>query len=120
MALNSGLNVLRGNAAAFDIIRIDHFRAFDTYWKIPASCPTAVEGEWVEAPSYALFDTIYRELPEIKIVVEDLGIYVKKFLDLRDHYNLKGMKIFQFILNRIWIIQLLKNCQHYCLYWNTR
>ena len=34
----------------FDIIRIDHFRAFDTYWKIPASCPTAIEGEWIEAP----------------------------------------------------------------------
>lgn len=88
---------LRGNATAFDIIRIDHFRAFDTYWKIPASCPTAVEGEWVEAPGYALFDTIYRELPEIKIVAEDLGDLRKEVLDLRDHYNLKGMKIFQFI-----------------------
>jgi 4-alpha-glucanotransferase len=88
---------LAGNAAAFDIIRIDHFRAFDTYWKIPASCPTAVEGEWVEAPGYALFDTIYRELPGIKIVAEDLGDLRKEVLDLRDHYNLKGMKIFQFI-----------------------
>lgn len=88
---------LAGNATAFDIIRIDHFRAFDTYWKIPASCPTAVEGEWIEAPGYALFDTIYRELPEIKIVAEDLGDLRKEVLDLRDHYNLKGMKIFQFI-----------------------
>ena len=32
----------------FDIIRIDHFRAFDTYWKIPADCPTAIDGEWIE------------------------------------------------------------------------
>ena len=39
----------------FDIIRVDHFRAFDTYWKINASCPTAVDGEWVEAPGYDLF-----------------------------------------------------------------
>ena len=90
---------LGGNAAAFDIIRIDHFRAFDTYWKIPASCPTAVEGEWVEAPGYALFDTIYRELPGINIVAEDLGDLRPEVLKLRDHYNLKGMKIFQFIFD---------------------
>ena len=41
----------------FDIIRIDHFRAFDTFWKIPASCPTAVDGEWIEAPGYEVIDT---------------------------------------------------------------
>lgn len=90
---------LRGNMQAFDIIRIDHFRAFDTYWKIPASCPTAVDGEWVEAPGYALFDTIYRELPEIKIVVEDLGDLRPEVLTLRDHYKLPGMQIFQFDFN---------------------
>ncbi len=41
------------NNKLFDIIRIDHFRAFDTYWKIPAVCPTAMEGEWIEAPPSA-------------------------------------------------------------------
>ncbi len=90
---------LHGNMQAFDIIRIDHFRAFDTYWKIPASCPTAVDGEWVEAPGYALFDTIYKELPEIKIVVEDLGDLRPEVLELRDHYKLPGMQIFQFVFN---------------------
>lgn len=87
---------LKGNAAAFDIIRIDHFRAFDTYWKIPASCPTAIDGEWVEAPGYALFDTIYKELPDINIVVEDLGDLRPEVLELRDHYKLPGMQVFQF------------------------
>lgn len=87
---------LRGNAKLFDIIRIDHFRAFDTYWKIPASCTTALEGEWVEAPGYALFDMIFKELPEINIVAEDLGLLRPEVLELRDHYNLKGMKVFQF------------------------
>ena len=43
----------------YDEVRIDHFRGFDTYWKIPASEPTAVVGEWVEAPGYALFDNTY-------------------------------------------------------------
>lgn len=90
---------LHGNMQAFDIIRIDHFRAFDTYWQIPASCPTAVDGSWVEAPGYALFDTIYKELPEIKIVVEDLGDLRPEVLELRDHYKLPGMQIFQFVFN---------------------
>jgi len=90
---------LRGNMQMFDIIRIDHFRAFDTYWKIPVSCPTAVEGEWVEAPGYKLFDTIYQELPNINIVVEDLGDLRPEVLKLRDHYNLPGMQVFQFVFN---------------------
>lgn len=46
------------NSQLFDLIRIDHFRAFDTFWKIPASCPTAVEGEWIEAPGYEVLDTL--------------------------------------------------------------
>ena len=87
---------LRGNSRLFDIIRIDHFRAFDTYWKIPGDATTAIEGEWVEAPGYELFDRIYQELPEIKIIAEDLGDLRPEVLKLRDHYNLKGMKVFQF------------------------
>ena len=83
----------------YDIIRIDHFRAFDTYWKIPASCETAIEGEWVEAPGYALFDTIYKEMPDIKIVAEDLGDLRPQVLELRDHYKLSGMKVLQFELD---------------------
>ena len=84
------------NAQLFDIIRIDHFRAFDTYWKIPSSCPTAVEGAWIEAPGYALFDTIQKQLPNLKIIAEDLGDLRPEVLTLRDHYQLPGMKIMQF------------------------
>jgi 4-alpha-glucanotransferase len=86
------------NQKLFDVIRIDHFRAFDTYWKIPSSCPTAVEGAWIEAPGYALFDTIYKKLPNIKIIAEDLGDLRPQVLELRDHYQLPGMKIMQFSL----------------------
>ena len=82
----------------FDIIRIDHFRAFDTYWKIPSSCPTAVEGAWIEAPGYALFDAIKKHLPTLAIIAEDLGDLRPQVLTLRDHYQLPGMKIAQFEL----------------------
>ncbi len=79
----------------FDITRIDHFRAFDTYWKIPASCPTAKVGDWIEAPGYALFERIFEVYPNIRIVVEDLGDLRPEVLMLRDHFNLIGMRIVQ-------------------------
>ena len=82
-----------------DIVRVDHFRAFDTYWKIPSSCPTAIEGEWVEAPGYALFDTLFKENPELRIVAEDLGDLRAEVLELRDHYAFRGMRVIQFSFN---------------------
>ncbi len=89
---------LRYSSVLYDILRIDHFRAFDTYWKIPASCPTAREGEWVEAPGYELFDEIYRQMPKINIVAEDLGDLRPEVLRLRDHYGLMGMNVAEFTL----------------------
>lgn len=84
------------SAKLFDMIRIDHFRAFDTYWKIPATCPTAIEGEWIEAPGYALFDSLLSEFPTLKVIAEDLGDLRPEVLVLRDHYHLPGMEIVQF------------------------
>lgn len=90
---------LRYNALLYDAIRIDHFRAFDTYWKIPAKCETAIDGKWVKAPGYALFDRIFEEIKDIEIIAEDLGDLRKEVYQLRDHYHLKGMKIVQFTFN---------------------
>ena len=80
----------------FDVVRVDHFRAFDTYWKIPADCPTAIEGEWIEAPGYDLFDTLFKQYPNLTIVAEDLGDLRPEVLELRDHYKFRGMRIVQF------------------------
>ena len=93
------INRLAWSQSLFDIVRIDHFRGFDTYWKIPSSCPTAEMGEWLEAPGYALFDEVYKQLPNIEIVAEDLGDLREEVLELRDHYHLSGMKIVQFELD---------------------
>lgn len=87
------------NAELFDIIRIDHFRGFDTYYKIPASCPTAREGEWILGPAYDFFDTIFKVLPQIHIVVEDLGDLRPEVHELRDHYYFRGMNIMTFSFN---------------------
>lgn len=84
------------NQKLFDIIRIDHFRAFDTFWKIHASCATAVDGDWIEAPGYEVLDTLNRELPGVNLVAEDLGDLRPEVQVLKEHYGLKGMKIVQF------------------------
>ncbi len=80
----------------YDRVRIDHFRAFDTYWKIPAECKTAELGEWVEAPGYALLNEVYDKIPNIHIMVEDLGELRDEVIQLKDAYNLAGMKVIQF------------------------
>lgn len=84
------------NSKLYDVIRIDHFRAFDTYWKIPVSCPTAIDGEWIEAPGYELFDCLFSKIDGLNIIAEDLGDLREEVLVLRDHYNFPGMKIIQF------------------------
>ena len=85
----------------FDLIRIDHFRAFDTFWKIPAACPTAMDGQWIEAPGYAVLDTLYEKLPGLQLVAEDLGDLRPQVLALRDHYQLPGMKVLEFTLEPV-------------------
>ena len=89
-------NRIHLNAALYDILRLDHFRAFDTYWKIPASCPTAIDGKWIEAPGYAFFDSLLKKYPDLEIIAEDLGDLRDEVLVLRDHYNFPGMNVIQF------------------------
>lgn len=83
----------------YDTVRVDHFRAFDTYWKIPESETTAIRGEWVEAPGYDLFDTLFQEIPQLSVLAEDLGELREAVYELRDHYHLKGMYVFEFHWN---------------------
>lgn len=90
------VNRIGYNQKLFDIIRIDHFRAFDTYWKIPVSCPTAVEGNWIEAPGYEVIDTLLAQITGLSLVAEDLGDLRPEVMVLKEHYNLKGMKIVEF------------------------
>lgn len=89
---------LRWNNELFDIIRLDHFRAFDTYWAIHPECPTAIDGEWKFGPAHKLMDKIYTEIEGIYLIAEDLGDLRPEVLELRDDYHLHGMKIIQFSL----------------------
>jgi len=86
---------LIGNHELYDIVRLDHFRAFDTYWRIPSTCETAVEGAWIEAPGYAFFDTL-KSKSDMEIIAEDLGDLRPEVLTLRDHFDFPGMNVVEF------------------------
>lgn len=90
---------LSHSKSLYDSVRIDHFRGFDTYWKIPAQEEDARNGTWELAPGYELFDEVYRQIPDIQIVAEDLGELRKEVLELRDHYHLKGMRVLQYMFD---------------------
>ncbi len=90
------LNRLGQLAGMVNIIRIDHFRAFDTYWQIPQSCDTAIEGKWEEAPGYEFLTSLKRKYPRLQIIAEDLGLLRPEVGTLRDYFHLKGMRVVEF------------------------
>jgi 4-alpha-glucanotransferase len=79
-----------------DIIRIDHFRGFDAFWRIPGDASTAVTGKWVKAPGEKFFSTVKKYLGEPPIIAEDLGVITKSVTALREKFGFPGMKILQF------------------------
>lgn len=79
-----------------DLVRIDHFRAFEDYWEIPAGEPTAVNGVWRKGPNIDFFNVLRERLGALPIIAEDLGMITPAVEKLRDDLNLPGMKIIQF------------------------
>lgn len=87
---------LRVLLSQVDIARIDHFRGFEAYWEIPAEEETAINGRWVPGPGAALFEKLERELGEVPIIAEDLGVITPEVEALRDQFHMPGMKVLQF------------------------
>ncbi len=86
----------RSAFALFDLVRIDHFRGFESYWEVPAAEPTAVNGRWVKGPGKALFQALRAALGELPIIAEDLGIITEEVRALRDAVGFPGMRVLQF------------------------
>lgn len=79
-----------------DIVRLDHFRGFAAYWEVPANLPTAEIGRWVKGPGKQFLGAIQKALNVLPIIAEDLGLITPDVVELRDSFNLPGMKILQF------------------------
>lgn len=80
----------------FDLVRIDHFRGFESSWHIPVDEDTAVNGEWVEAPGRELFTHLRSTFGDLPVIAEDLGVITPAVERLRDEFELPGMKVLQF------------------------
>jgi 4-alpha-glucanotransferase len=79
-----------------DLLRIDHFRGFEAYWEVDASAKTAINGRWVKGPGANLFQAIRKQLGELAIVAEDLGLITDEVHKLRDAFEFPGMRVLQF------------------------
>ena len=84
------------NLQMFDQVRVDHFRGLESFWAIPAEEETAIKGEWLPAKGYDLFRKLKEQLGTLNIIAEDLGVITPEVEQLRDDFNLPGMKILQF------------------------
>ena len=80
----------------YDLLRIDHFRGFDTYWAIPAGSSTARNGKWEIGPRMDLFNALEAALGKLPIIAEDLGDLVPSVRELLADSTFPGMKVLQF------------------------
>ncbi|TVP81421.1 MAG: 4-alpha-glucanotransferase [Puniceicoccaceae bacterium] len=87
---------IQSNLEFYDIIRLDHFRGFESYWSVPAGQPNAIKGKWMPCPGLKLFQAIQKACPEAKLIAEDLGVITDEVNALRAATGLPGMAVLQF------------------------
>lgn len=80
----------------YDVVRLDHFRGFESYWSVPYGEPTAKNGKWIKGPDMDFIHAVKKALPDLQIIAEDLGFLTQEVLDLRDNSGFPGMKVLQF------------------------
>lgn len=87
---------LESSLELYDLIRIDHFRGFAAYWRVPYPAENAMSGQWQPALGDELFSVASEEFGELPILAEDLGIITPDVEELRDKWGFAGMAILQF------------------------
>jgi 4-alpha-glucanotransferase len=87
---------LRRASELFDVCRIDHFRAFVSYWAVPEDAPDARAGFWRRGPGRAPFDAARSRLGELPLIAENLGKITDAVERLRVSLGLPGMAVIQF------------------------
>ncbi len=93
---------VEGAAKLYDMIRIDHFRGFESYWAIPADAESAKEGKWRPGPGMDLVGRLTGWFHDTKFIAEDLGTITPEVRKLLDDSKLPGMKILQFAFDAAW------------------
>jgi 4-alpha-glucanotransferase len=87
---------IKASLTLVDVVRLDHFRGFESYWEVPAGKPTAETGRWVKAPGADLLTTLRNVLGGLPLLAEDLGLITPEVEALRERFRLPGMRILHF------------------------
>jgi 4-alpha-glucanotransferase len=106
---------LRHCISRHDLVKIDHFRGFESFWSVSTRFKTARCGRWEPGPGEALFDALQSELGNLPLVAEDLGLITPAVDALRNCYGFPGMKVLQFEVARkgFDIADIEENCVCY-------
>lgn len=80
----------------YDVVRIDHFRGFESYYSIPFGDEDAVNGHWEKGPGMKLFYRLREALGNVNIIAEDLGFLTQEVIDMLEASGYPGMKVLQF------------------------
>jgi len=87
---------LKAASRMYDVIRLDHFRGFESYWSIPAEDPNAVNGRWEKGPGMEFIHAVQQALPGLSFIAEDLGFVTPQVRKLQEDSGYPGMKVIQF------------------------
>lgn len=104
------LNRLRAASRMYDVIRLDHFRGFESYWAVPAGSKTARNGVWCPGPGMDLIGRVKEYLPEIRFIAEDLGFVTPEVQKLLKDSGFPGMKVLQFAFDAVTPSSYLPHC----------
>lgn len=86
----------RAMLALFDMVRLDHFRGFESYWEVPGGETTAIHGRWSKGPGESLLSALQGAFEDLPIVAENLGVITPPVEKLRRQFGLPGMAVLQF------------------------
>ena len=85
-----------GAGKLYDVVRIDHFRGFESFWAIPADAESAKEGFWMQGPGMGLVSVLRGWFPQMRYIAEDLGMLTDAVHRLVSDSGFPGMSVLQF------------------------
>lgn len=87
---------IKAASNTYDVVRIDHFRGFESYYCIPYGAKNAKKGKWRKGPDMRLFKEVRKQLGDVKIIAEDLGFLTKHVVKMLNASGYPGMKVLEF------------------------
>lgn len=87
---------LTAAAKMYDMIRLDHFRGFESYWAVPAGDKNAMNGCWKPGPAMDFIRAVQEAFPDLDFIAEDLGYLTPEVYQLQQDSGYPGMKVLQF------------------------